>query len=308
MKIVFLDAATIGNVNLSGLVALGEWVAYDLTNASEVVERCIGADAIITNKVNLMQPELEQLPDLKLICIAATGMNNVDRKYAAEKGIIVKNVPDYSTNSVAELTFTLALNLIHEVRYYDDFVKNGDYAKNTMFTHNGRPFFEINGKKWGIIGMGTIGNRVAGIAKAFGAEVTYFSTSGKNLDAGYPHQSLEELLAACDIISIHAPLNDATLNLLEYEKLCLMKPSAYLINVGRGGIVNENDLAQVLRENRIAGAGVDVFTEEPILEVNPLLAKDIQDKLLLTPHIAWASQDARQCLVDTIEQHIRAFF
>lgn len=306
MKLLFLDAYSIGNADLSELAALGEFSLYENTAPEQVVERCLEADVVITNKVKLMRAELEALPNLKLICIAATGMNNVDLACAAGRGILVKNVADYSTDSVAELTFTLALNLIHHTRYYDDYVKWGMYTKSGLFTHHGRPFSEIRGKKWGIIGMGNIGRRVAAIATAFGAEVAYYSTSGKNLEAGYPRLNLEELLAECSIVSIHAPLNENTMNLLDYGKLCRMKPDAYLINVGRGGIVNETDLAKALRENKLAGAGIDVFSQEPPTLDNPLLADDLKDKLLLTPHLAWASAEARQRLVDAMVEHIRA--
>lgn len=306
MNIVFLDTYSVGNSDLSGLQVLGEWSAYETTMQEEVVKRCLDADVVITNKVKFMKAELLALPKLKLLCIAATGMNNVDLAYAAERNILVKNVANYSTDSVAELTFTMALNLIHHSRYYDDFVKNGSYTRSNRFTHHSRSFSELKGKKWGIIGMGNIGKRVAEIAKAFGAEVAYYSTSGKNLDAGYENKSLDDLLQSCEIVSIHAPLNAQTQNLLDYNKLCLMKPTAYLINVGRGDIVNEADLARALRENKLAGAGVDVFSQEPPKVENPLLAVDIADKLLLTPHLAWASQEARQRLIDTMIDHIQS--
>jgi len=308
MRIVFLDAYSIGNADVSALAALGKFTSYENTQPEQVVSRCAKADIVITNKVKLMQAELEALPGLKLICIAATGMNNVDLKVAAEKGISVKNVADYSTGSVAEQTFTLALGLIHQTHYYDQYVKSEAYSRSGLFTHHGRPFFEIRGKRWGIIGMGHIGHRVAEIATAFGAQVSYVSTSGKNLNAGYPHKNLNELLAESDIISIHAPLNEQTHYLIDYKKLCLLKPGAYLINVGRGGIVNETDLAQALLENRLAGAGLDVFEQEPLSSDSPLLSPDIREKLLMTPHVAWASAEARQRLVDTMVEHIGKHF
>jgi lactate dehydrogenase-like 2-hydroxyacid dehydrogenase len=306
MKIVFLDAYSIGNADTSKLQTIGNWTAYETTSQNEVVERCLDAEVVITNKVKLLQAELEALPKLKLICIAATGMNNVDLAYAVLKGIAVKNVADYSTDSVAEHTFTLALSLIHHTQYYDNYVKWGTYTESGLFTHHSRPFSEIKGKKWGIIGMGNIGKRVAEIVTVFGAEVAYYSTSGKNLEAGYENLSLESLLQTCDVVSIHAPLNENTQDLLDYKRLCLMKPNAYLINVGRGGIVNEADLARALRENKLAGAGADVFSQEPPTQDNPLLAEDLRDKLVLTPHLAWASEEARQRLVDTMLEHIKA--
>jgi len=308
MKIVFLDAYSIGNADDSALMVLGEYIRYEHTTPEDVLSRCEGADVLITNKVKLMQSELKYLPSLKLICIAATGMNNVDLKTAAEKGITVKNVADYSTDSVAEQTFAMALGLIHHTRYYDQYVKTGAYSNSGLFTHHGRPFFELKGKKWGIIGMGHIGQRVAEIATAFGAHIAYYSTSGKNLEAGFPCLSLNDLMEQCDIISIHAPLNEQTQYLLDYEKLRLMKPTAYLINVGRGGIVNETDLVEALREEHLAGAALDVYEQEPAPLNNPLLSSDIQEKLLLSPHIAWASAEARQRLVDTMVQHIKNHF
>lgn len=308
MKIVFLDAYSVGDVDMTPIAGLGEFIQYETTMPEQVVERCLGADVVITNKVKLAQPEIEALPDLKLICIAATGMNNIDLSFAAQKGIPVKNVANYSTDSVAELTITLALGLIHRTVYYDGYVKSGEYGRTGLFTHHGYPFFEIKGKKWGIIGMGNIGKRVAEIVSVFGAQVSYYSTSGQNREVGYLHKELDEMMADSDIVSIHAPLNDQTQNLINYERLCLMKPEAYLINVGRGGIVNEVDLVQALRENRLKGAGLDVFEQEPLAADHLLLSADIQDKLLLTPHIAWASVEARQRLVDTISGHIQEHF
>lgn len=306
--IVFLDANSIGDVEMSPLAALGELILYDNTLPEQVLPRCIDADVVITNKVKLMQSELENLPRLKLICVAATGMNNIDLKIASEKGIDVKNVADYSTDSVAELTFALVLELIHQTHYYDHYVKSGLYGRSGLFTHHGRPFFEIKDKKWGIIGLGHIGHRVAEIASVFGAEISYYSTSGKNRQTTYPHKNLDKLLTESDIVSIHAPLNEQTQYLIDYKRLCLMKPSAYLVNVGRGGIVKETDLAQALREGHLAGAGLDVYEQEPLLPDNPLLSTDICDKLLMTPHIAWASIEARQRLIDSIIRHIKTYF
>lgn len=308
MNIVFVDAYSAGEVDLSGIASLGNLICYDQTSPHQVVERCANADVVITNKVAFFKDEIAQLPNLKLICIAATGMNNVDLAYAAERGVAVKNVANYSTESVAQTTFALALGLIQSSQYYDHYVKAGSYVQSGQFTHHGRPYFELKGKQWGIVGLGNIGRRVAQIAEVFGAEVSYYSTSGKNSTTDYPKKSLENLLQESDIISIHAPLNEQTKNLLHYDRLCLMKPSALLINVGRGGIVVETDLAQALRESRLAGAGLDVFEQEPIQTNNPLLAPDLADKLLLAPHIAWASKESRQRLIDKIYGNIEAFY
>ncbi|MFZ4454701.1 MAG: D-2-hydroxyacid dehydrogenase [Bacteroidales bacterium] len=308
MNIVFVDTCAAGEVDLSGIAALGNLTCYDRTEPDQVVERCAEADVVITNKVAFFEQEIAQLPNLKLICIAATGMNNVDLAYAAERGVAVKNVANYSTESVAQTTFALTLGLLQSSRYYDNYVKSGKYAQSRVFTHHGRPYFELKGKRWGIIGLGNIGRRVAEIASVFGAEVSYYSTSGKNSTNDYPQKSLKNLLLESDIISIHSPLNDQTKNLLNYDRLCLMKASALLINVGRGGIVVESDLAQALRENRLVGAGLDVFEQEPIQPDNPLLAPDIADKLLLAPHIAWASKESRQRLIDKICGNIEEFY
>jgi glycerate dehydrogenase len=308
MKIVFLDSYSVGGVDLSSFDALGEFVEYAQTAKNQVIERCKDADVVIINKVELLKPELELLPQLKLICIAATGMNNVDLNFAAEKGITVKNVANYSTESVAQTTFALTLGIIHHVGFYDQYVKGGDYTRSGLFTHHGRPFMELKEKNWGIIGLGNIGKRVAQIADVFGAKVSYYSTSGQNNAADYTQKSLDQLLQDSDIISIHSPLNDQTLNLLDYKKLCLMKPSAFLVNVGRGGIVNEADLALALSENRLAGAGFDVFEQEPIAFNHPFLAADIQDKILLAPHVAWASVESRQRLVGKIYENIKTHF
>jgi lactate dehydrogenase-like 2-hydroxyacid dehydrogenase len=304
MNIVLLDSASIGEVDLSAIHSLGDFTEYASTEPNQVIERCVKAEVVITNKVKLMRPELDKLPNLKLICIAATGMNNIDLEYASAKGITVKNAANYSTDSVAETTFALALGLIHHTAYFDQYVKSGEYNKSGLFTYHGRPFSELRGKRWGIVGLGNIGRRVAQIADVFGAEVSYYSTSGKNQTLTYPRKQLEQILQESDVVSIHAPLNEETRNLLDYNRLCLMKPNALLINVARGGIVNEVDLAKALQENRLKGAGFDVFEQEPMTADHPFLSPELKDKLILTPHIAWASVEARQRLVEIIAEHI----
>ncbi len=197
--------------------------------------------------------------------------------------------------------------LLEHLRYYDEYVKSGGYAKSPIFTHIGKPFWEIYGKTWGIIGLGTIGKKVAQIAESFGCDVIYYSTSGKNTAQKYPHKALDELLSISDIVSIHAPLNEYTKNLITYEKLKLMKKTAILLNLGRGGIVNEEDLAKALDEGLIAAAGLDVLEKEPMNLDNPLLQIKNKDRLLITPHIAWTSIEARQTLVKEIYLNIDAF-
>ena len=304
---VFLDSATVGETDFLPLLELGLLTLYPLTSPEKRIERIHDHEVVITNKVVIDKKIMDACPSLKLICIAATGMNNVDLEYAKEKGIPVMNVAGYSTGSVAQVTFAMIFHLMNHLNYYDSYVKNGEYSKSPVFTHHGKLFNELSGKTFGIIGLGNIGKKVADIAEAFGANVVYFSTSGKNMDFQYKNVSLNELLKISDIVSVHAPLNEFTKNLVAKKELLQMKPSSILINTGRGGIVNEHDLAGALNQNKIAGAGIDVFTEEPLSSDNPLLTVKNKDKLVLTPHIAWASIEARKLLVQKIASNIKSF-
>lgn len=310
VKIVFLDAITVGNVdNLAEISTLGDYTGYELTKPALRIERISGHNVVITNKVVIDRDVMDACPELKLICVAATGMNNIDLDYAAKKGITVKNVAGYSTESVTQCTFSMLFYLLHASRYYGDYVRSGQYAASPVFTHLDRPFWELKDKRYGIIGMGTIGKRVAQVAEAFGARVVYFSTSGKNLEVpGYQPLSLDELLGSADVVSIHCPLNDRTRNLLNESKLKLMKPTAYLLNMGRGGIVDEAALARIIDENRIAGAALDVLTSEPIAADSPLLKVHHKEKLYITPHIAWASIEARRLLITRTAENIKSYF
>jgi lactate dehydrogenase-like 2-hydroxyacid dehydrogenase len=308
MKIIFLDTDTIGKLSeLEELKKFGEVTYHSLTTYEETTSRINAAEIIITNKVIIDRKIIEANPGLKLICVAATGMNNIDLKCAEEKKILVKNVKGYSTDSVAQLSFGLILNLLNHISFYDSFVKSGEYSGGKSFTNLSREIIQIKGKTLGIIGLGAIGQRVAEIAKAFGAEVIYYSASGKNINPSYRKVEIEELLAVTDIISIHAPLNDLTRNLIKYEQLSKMKRSALLINAGRGGIINETDLARALDKNLIAAAAIDVYEQEPISATNPLLKIKNSEKIILTPHIAWSALEARQGLLRQIIAHIRDY-
>ncbi len=308
IKIAFLDAKTIGEVaNFKVLEKQGELKIYELTRPEEVVERCLDRDVIITNKVIIDKGVMEQLPKLKLICVSATGTNNIDLLFAAQKGITVANVAGYSTESVAQLTFTMLLYLINRPYYYDAYVKSGAYSKSELFTHFGHPFWELNGKRMGIIGLGTIGRRVAQISQAFGMEVVFYSTTGRNNNINYKRFDLDTLLATSDVISIHAPLTEQTRGLINYDKMKLMRPCAILLNTGRGGIINEQDLARALDANIIGGAGIDVLEKEPMAVGHPLLKIAEKEKLILTPHIAWTSIEARQRLIDRLARNIHEF-
>jgi glycerate dehydrogenase len=300
MKLVFLDALTLGDVDLDRFKEFGEVIIYQTTAKNQTLERVKDADIVITNKV-IIDKEIIDNSSIKFIQIAATGMNNVDLEYASKKGIIVKNVAGYSTNAVIQHTFAMVLGLLNKICYFDEYSKK-EYPYSKIFTHI-QNWFEISGKKWGIIGLGEIGRGVAKIAKSFGAEVVYYSTSGKNNNGEYKRVELDELLKVSDIISIHAPLNENTKNLLNYEKLLLIKDNAILVNLGRGGIINENDLAKVLEEKDIF-VGLDVFEKEPINSNNPILKSQ---KVLLTPHVAWTSMEAREKLVEGMYQNIKKF-
>ncbi|WP_457623827.1 D-2-hydroxyacid dehydrogenase [Persephonella sp.] len=308
MKIVFLDADTVGeDIDLSIFEKFGEFQKFPYTEREEVFDRVKDVDVVITNKVIIDRDVIDSADKLKLICVAATGVNNIDISYAKVKGIGVTNVAGYSTESVVQHTFGMVFYLLHRLRYYDDYVKKGDYSKSKIFTHISNPFYELNGKTWGIIGLGTIGRRVGQVAESFGCDVIYFSTSGVKRDEKYEKYLLDELLKVSDIVSIHAPLNERTRNLLTYEKIKMMKRSAVLLNLGRGGIVNEDDLAKALDEGLILGAGLDVLEKEPIDLENPLLKIKNKDSLLITPHIAWTSIEARRKLIKEIAENIKAF-
>lgn len=306
MKIVFLDEYSVAGRDMSSIARFGDYVGYNMTRPEEVIERCAGAEIVIANKVVLSAEVMRALPELKLICVAATGMNNVDLEAAAALGIEVRNAVGYSTYSVAETTLCSALALLREVVYYDEYFHSGRYAKSDRPFNFDRPTSQIRGKKWGIIGLGNIGREVARLASAFGCEVSYTSTSGVVREEEYPALSLEKLLAESDIVSIHAPLNAKTLNLLGEKELSLMKPSAIIINVARGGIVNEEALAAALDGGVIRGAALDVFSTEPLTD-SPLYKIKERHKLLASPHNAWSSDDAIDRLIGCIAKNIEEF-
>lgn len=307
MYIVVLDAKTLGkDLDISILEQFGTLAIYETTTEKELHERIEIADIIITNKVLISANIISQLPKLKLICIAATGMNNVDLDAAKAQGIEVKNVTGYSTKSVVQHTFSMALYLLEKMAYYDKTVKDGTWGESNLFTDVSHPFYEISGKTWGVVGFGAIGQEVAKVATAFGAEVVYYSTSGENLHHAYPHKSLEFLLRDCDIISIHAPLNDKTYQLINENNLSFLKEGAILLNLGRGGIVSETDLAFELDRREIY-AGLDVLEIEPLHINNRLNEVKHQERLLITPHIAWTSIEARKKLLKGIVENIQTF-
>ena len=309
MKIVFLDAKTIGDdIDLSGYEALGEVVKYGFSTAEEAAERTKDADVLIINKVEINEKSIGAAEHLKLVCVTATGTNNLDKEYLAKRGIAWRNVAGYSTESVAQHTFALLFYLLEKLRYYDDYVKTEKYVGDVTFTHFAKRFHQLSGMTYGIIGFGNIGRRVADIAKLFGCHVIYYSTSGKNSQVGYERVGFDELLTQSDIVSIHAPLDENTRGLMNKEVFAKMKSSAILLNLGRGPIINEADLADALEQGQIAAAGLDVLSVEPMQENNPLRQIKDSEKLLITPHIAWASVEARTRLMEIILGQIKDFF
>lgn len=307
-KIVILDGLTLGEVDIEKLKEFGEVAYYETTTANEVASRIREANIILTNKVVLNSENLKEAKELELICETATGYNNIDIQYAKARNIAVTNVAGYSTNTVVQHTFATALALVDEISYYDNYMKSGEYSRSPIFTCLNKPFVELEGKVWGIVGLGNIGKKVAKVAEALEMKVVYYSTSGKNNSSEYEKVDLETLLSKSDIISIHAPLNDNTLGLFNYENICKMKSSAILVNMGRGPIVVEEDLAKALNEDKIRGAALDVFEIEPINEDNPLLKLKDKEKIIMTPHIAWASIEARERLYNETIENIRAFY
>lgn len=308
MKIVVLEADAMGpGVNFDSLKRFGEVITYGKTQAEEITERIQDADVIIPNKSILNEENLKNAKNLKLICEAATGYNNIDIAYCTKRGIPVTNVVGYSTPIVAQHTFALLLYVYEKLPFYHEYVKSGAYSESGVFTKVDPTFYELSGKRWGIIGMGNIGREVSNIATAFGCNVVYYSASGATYDVPYRRLDLEELLEASDIISIHCPLNQYTHHLLGYEQFKKMKPTAVLINVARGPVVVDSDLARALNENLIMAAGLDVFEVEPIKKENPLLDVKDKTKLVMTPHIGWGSLEARHRLIEDIAKSIEAY-
>ncbi|MFR9619686.1 MAG: NAD(P)-dependent oxidoreductase [Rikenellaceae bacterium] len=307
MKIVFLDEYSLGGVDLAPIRSLGDYVGYEITTtAQEVIERCWDAQVVITNKVVLNRQTLAQLKSLRMVCVAATGVNNVDTVAAAQLGIEVRNAVGYSTQSVAEATLASALALVRHIGYYDNYIKSGSYFQSDRLFNFDRQIGQLCGRRWGIVGMGAIGRRVAELASAFGCEVNYFSVSGAVRHESWPRvEQLDELLATSDVVSIHSPLTAQTAGLIGAREIGLMPSHAILINVARGGIVDEVALSNALNSRSIAAAALDVFSSEPLPATSPLLAVDNKEQLLLSPHNAWSADRAIERLVVAIVENIK---
>lgn len=308
MKMVFLDSATMGDTSLQPIERLGELVCWPNSAPEEALERVGDCEVLIINKVKVDAALLAAAPRLKLVCEAATGVNNIDLDACAARGIPVRNVAGYSTDSVVQATFMHILTLMGSGPYFDRIVKSGAYSAGGLFTDVSRPFIEITGKTLGIIGMGNIGSKVARVGEAFGMQVIYYSTSGTGHCTEYPSVPLDRLMQESDVISVHAPYNGRTAGLIGEKELRMMKPAAFLVNMGRGGIVVEDALAKVIDEGIIGGAALDVYSVEPLPADSPLLHTSHPEKLSLAPHTAWASAEARNRLVAAIAANIAASF
>lgn len=308
MKIVVLDAASLGkDIDLTPFNKYGDVTIYGSTSKDQVVNHSKDADILILNRIELGKEEFSKLPKLKLVCLTATGYNNIKTDAAKEHGVAVANVVGYSTESVAQHTFGMLLYFMQHIRFYDDYIIDRKFVGNPVFSYMERSWNEINGKKWGIIGMGNIGRRVAKIASTFGANVSYTSVSGVKRLEEYPEKTLKELLSSSDIISIHAPINDKTRDLISTKEFLIVKNNLIILNLGRGGIINEKALANALDKNLVAGACLDVLVDEPLPLDNPLMNIQNREKLLITPHIAWASIESRQRLIQDMCLNIEAF-
>lgn len=305
-KIVFLDRYSLGGADPTAIEALGDYTGYETTRRDQVIDRCREAEIVITNKVPFDRETMQALPQLRMICVAGTGMNHIDLEAATEQGITVKNAVGYSTYAVTETTIGAALALMRQIGYYDRYVKT-EYAGAERQFHFGRPTAQLHGKTWGIIGLGNIGHAVAQVAETFGCRVVFTSMSGVTREEPYPALPLDELLSTSDVVSIHAPLTPRTRGLIGARELALMKPSAILINVARGGIVDEAALAAALDTGTLGGAALDVFEHEPMEVGNPLLAVREPDRLLLSPHNAWSPVEAIDVLIDCIVRNIREY-
>lgn len=306
MKIVFLDVKSIGeDLDLSAFHQLGEVVTYGFSSPDEIRERTKDADVIILNKPLINEYTIEHAKKLKLVCVTGTGTNNLDKEYLKKRGIEWRNVADYSTESVTQHTFALLFYLAGKLNHYNTYVKEEHYVNDTLFTHFSEQFHQIYGKTWGIIGLGNIGRRVADIAKAFGVKVIYYSTTGKNNQEGYQRVNLDTLLQTSDIVSVHAPLTPETEGLMNKDAFSKMKPTAIFLNLGRGAIVVEQDLADALNNGIIGAAGLDVLCKEPMSPDNPLRTIKDSNRLIITPHIGWASVEARTNLMNIIFNQIK---
>lgn len=309
MKIVILERNSVGtDVSVDCMKDFGEVIVYGNTvTPEEVRERVREADIVIANKSPLREETLRDAPGVRLICEFATGYDNCDLEYCRSRGIKVANVRDYCTAMVAQHTFTMALALSQKLFYYDSYVKSGQYSAQDRFSNFDLPFYELEGKVWGIVGMGNIGRRVAKIASAFGCKVIFHSITGTSTCTEYPQADKETLLGESDFLSLHCPLSDLSRHFIDQDALERMKPSAVLLNVARGPVVDNTALYEALVSGKLGAAGLDVVEKEPLEPENPLSRLKDSSRLIITPHLAWASVEARRRCVEEAYKNIEAF-
>ena len=308
MKLVVLERNSVGtDIDVSCFEKFGEVTYYPNTVAENAAKRIGDTDIVIVNKVPINESTLKDAANVKLICLFATGFDNVDLEYCKSRGIKVANVVKYCTPAVAQHTILLAMMLSEKIAFYDEYVKSGTYSAQDRFSNFDRAFNELEGKTWGIVGMGTIGHKVASLATAFGCKVIFYSASGKSTCTEYERVEFDTLLKKSDILSLHCPLSDRTRNLINKDAFDKMKETAILVNVARGPVVNTQDLYDALMEGKIAAAGLDVLEKEPMETTNPLGQIKDSTKLIITPHMSWASTESRIRLVEEVAKNIEAF-
>lgn len=308
MKLVILDSDTLGyDLDFSVFEKFGELETYRFSSEDEVIERAQDASVCISNKVQYTKELIEKLPKLKLICLTSTGTNTADLKACRELGIEVCNIVGYSTESVLQLTYSLMFYLLAPLKFYDNYTKKGDYIDDFAFSHYKHTWNELNGKTLGIVGLGTIGSRVAAIGSAFGARVCYYSTSGMNSNSSYERVGFDELLSRSDIISIHAPLNTNTKGLFGLNEFEKMKKDSIILNLGRGPIINENELIDALNMGLIGKAGIDVLAVEPMIKNHPIMKLKDSGRLIMTPHVGWASIESRNRMVNEVVLNVESY-
>ncbi len=306
VRAVILDGATLGNdISFASIEKCTDLTVYQCTSPDEVADRISDAEVVIVNKIKLNEKNLAGARNLRHICVAATGYDNIDLSYCRSRGIGVCNVLGYSTDSVAQLTVALVLQLVFQLGSFTEFVKNGSYSASGVANRLYPAFHELAGKTWGIVGAGNIGKKVARIAEAFGCRVI---VCRRREDPDYPTVDIDTLCRESDVITVHTPLNDETRGLISQERIAMMKPSAVFVNVARGAVTDEAALAEAVRDGRLGGIGIDVYTEEPLPTTNPLYAIRDLPNVCLTPHMAWGAVESRQRCIDEIAENIRAFF
>ena len=309
MKVIMLDRNSIGmDVDVSIFSSFGEFSEYDTMDFESCRKAIHDADVVIFNKSIMNEEMLRDAKNIKLLCVTATGYDNIDLTYAKSRGIAVCNVRDYSTPAVVQHTFALALYVLEKISYYDDYVRSGEYSNQLGFSNFDEKYCELANKTWGIVGLGNIGKGVAKVAESFGCRVIYYSASGNNCSDLYERVEFDTLLKESDIISLHCPLTDRTRNLFNLDAFKKMKNSAILVNVARGPVVNDVDLYTALSDNMIAGAGLDVLSKEPMEKTNPLAKLKDGRRLIITPHMAWASVESRTRCMQEVYQNIKSFF